>query len=133
HPELLAAKNSESFAAIALAMLVLMAFTGVLGVHVALRTESSQLAILHTLGTVFFLSVGTLVCIYLILINGRFESQWASFIFFLAAGVGGLWWVLSADRPSAALTLASWLCPPAVFYSVTNILIAKPGSEESGD
>ncbi len=67
------------------------------------------------------------------MINGRFESQWFSFVFFLAAGVGGLWWVLNADRPSAALTLASWLCPPAVFYAVTNILVARPGTEESGD
>jgi hypothetical protein len=100
---------------------------------VALRLVNSQLAIINTLGTVFFLSVGTLVCIYLILINGRFESQWFSFIFFLAAGIGGLWWVLSADRPSAALTMASWLCPPSVFYCVTSILVAKPGSEESGD
>src|ERR1700739_4093128 len=110
-----------------------MAFTMLLGLHVALRTYNSRISVIHTLGTVFFLSVGTLICIYLILINGRFESQWFSFIFFLAAGVGGLWWVLSADRPSPALTLASWLCPPAVFYSVTNILIAKPGTEESGD
>src|SRR5262249_33336165 len=105
----------------------------VLGIHVALRNINSQAAILNTLGTVFFLSVGTLICIYLILINGRFESQWFSFLFFLAAGIGGLLWVLSADRPSPALTLASFLCPPAVFYAVTNVLIAKPGSEESGD
>ena len=51
----------------------------VLGLHVALRTENSRLAIINTLGTVFFLSVGTLICIYLILINGRFEYQWLSF------------------------------------------------------
>jgi hypothetical protein len=69
----------------------------------------------------------------LILINGRFEYQWTSFILFIMAGIGGLWWVLSGDRPSAALTLASWLCPLAVFYSVTNILVARPGTEESGD
>ncbi len=91
------------------------------------------MAIINTLGTIFFLSVGTLVCIALIVINGRFESQWFSFIFFLAAGIGGLWWVLSADRPSAALTLASFLCPPAVFYTITSVLIGKPGTEESTD
>ena len=114
-------------------VVVLMAFAGVLGVHVALRNINSQTAILNTLGTVFFLSVGTGFCIKLILINSRFESQWFSFIFFLAAGVGGLLWVLSADRPSGALTLASFLDPPAVFYTVTAILVAKPGSEESAD
>jgi hypothetical protein len=41
--------------------------------------------------------------------------------------------VLSGERASAALTLASWLCPLAVFYSVTNILVARPGSDETGD
>jgi ABC-type transport system involved in multi-copper enzyme maturation permease subunit len=133
HPELAPWKNFESLLCIDIGFLVGFAFAAVLGLHVALRTINSQMAILNTLGTIFFLSVGTLVCIALILINGRFESQWASFIFFLFAGVGGLWWVLSGDRPSSALTLASWVCPFAVFYAVTNILIGKPGSEESSD
>jgi ABC-type transport system involved in multi-copper enzyme maturation permease subunit len=133
HPELALTKNFETLWCIELGALILMAFVAVLGVHVALRNINSQVAIINTLATVFFLSAGTGLCIKLILINPRFESQWTSFIIFLAAGVGGLLWVLSADRPSGALTLASWLCPPAVFYSVTNILIAKPGSEESAD
>jgi hypothetical protein len=48
--------------------------------------------------------------------------------------VGGLWWVLSGlTRPSAALTAASWACPFAVFYSITSILIGKPGVRESTD
>lgn len=133
HPEMAVSKNIESLLSIDLGALVVVAFAAVLGVHVSLRTINSQLAVINTLGTIFFLSVGTLVCIALILINGRFESQWFSFIFFLAAGIGGLWWVLSADRPSPALTLASFLCPPAVFYCVTSVLIGKPGTEESGD
>jgi ABC-type transport system involved in multi-copper enzyme maturation permease subunit len=128
-----ASKNMEALVCIAVGSLVLLAFAITLGVHVALRTENSRLAISNTLGTAFFLSVGTLVCIYLILINGRFEYQWTSFILFIASGIGGLWWVLSGDRPSAALTLASWLCPLGMFYSVTNILIAKPGLDESTD
>jgi hypothetical protein len=133
HAELTASRNFESLICIDLGSLVMIAFAAVLGVHVALRLVNSQLAIVNTLATIFFLSVGTLVCIALILINGRFESQWFSFIFFLGMGIGGLWWVLSADRPSGALTLASFLCPPAVFYSITTVLVGKPGSEESGD
>lgn len=133
HPEMLAVKNLESFGCVSGATLVLLIFAVVLGVHVALRAETSRLAIVNALGSMFFLSMGTLICIYLILINGRFEYQWASFILFLAAGVGGLWWVLNAERPSGALTLASWVLPPAMFYSVTSVLIAKPGTEESAD
>src|SRR5262249_47667125 len=133
HPELAASANSEALACVAGSAIVLLAFALVLGMHVALRTQNSRLAIINTLGTVFFLSVGTGVCIALIRINRQFEYQWASFILFIMAGVGGLWWVLSGDRPAAALTLASWLCPLAVFYTVTNILVAKPGTDETGD
>jgi ABC-type Na+ efflux pump permease subunit len=126
-------KNFEAVICIVGGAVVLLAFTMVLGIHVALRVEKSRLAIGNTLGTVFFLSIGTLICIYLIMINGRFEYQWLSFVFFLGAGVGGLWWVLSADRPSTALTIASWLCPLAVYYSVTNIMIGNPLTRESTD
>src|SRR5262249_5589247 len=120
-------------AAILLGGLILMAFTMLLGVHIALRATNSRLAVGNTLGTVLFLSVGTLICIYLILINGQFEYQWFSFIFFLGAGIGGLWWVLSADRPSKALTVASWACPLAVYYTVTNVTIGNPITQESSD
>jgi ABC-type transport system involved in multi-copper enzyme maturation permease subunit len=126
-------KNAEAAVCVVLGAVILLTFTMVLGLHVALRNEKSRLAILNTLATVFFLSVGTLICIYLIVINGRFEYQWFSFIFFLAAGIGGLWWVLSGDRPSTALTIASWLCPLAVYYSVTNIMIGNPTTRESTD
>jgi ABC-type transport system involved in multi-copper enzyme maturation permease subunit len=125
--------NFESALCILTGAAVLLAFTMVLGLHVALRAETSRLAVILALGTVFFLSAGTLICVYLILINGRFEYQWLSFIFFLASAVGGLWWVLNGDRPSTALTLASWLCPLAVFYSVTNIIIGRPGLHQSAD
>lgn len=116
------------------AIAVLVAFVMTLGLHVALRIENSRASIVHALGTVFFLSVGALVSIYLIVINGgSLGNQLLSFSAFIGLGIGGLWWVLSADRPSAALTLASVLCPLAMFYSVVNILIAKPGSQESSD
>jgi ABC-type Na+ efflux pump permease subunit len=126
-------RNFEAGLYIAAGTVILLAFTMVLGIHVALRNTISRQAVVQTLGTVFFLSVGTLLCIALILINGRFEYQWFSFIFFIAAGIGGFWWVLSGDRPAAALTLASWLCPLAVFYSITNVLVAKPGTHETSD
>jgi ABC-type transport system involved in multi-copper enzyme maturation permease subunit len=134
HPELLAWRNAESLLCVLGVTILLFGFAMVLGLHVALRTQNSQFAVLNSLGTIFFLSIGTLVCVYLILINGgSFESQWTSFIIFWAGGVGGLWWVLNSGRQSAALTIASWVCPFAVFYTVANIVIAKPGTLESAD
>jgi ABC-type Na+ efflux pump permease subunit len=116
------------------ALIVLLAFGLVLGLHVALRIENSRLSIVHTLGTIFFLSVGALISIYLIVINtGSLGNQLLSFSAFILLGIGGLWWVLSADRPAPALTLAAALCPLAMFYTIINILVAKPGSQESTD
>jgi ABC-type transport system involved in multi-copper enzyme maturation permease subunit len=133
HPEMATPKNVEGAIFADIAFVLVTVFAAVLGVHVALRTLNSQLAILNSLGTIFFLSFGTGICITLIVINPRFESQWFSFLFFLAMGIGGLWWVLNGERPSGALTLASWLLPPGVFYAVTNMMVGKPGSEESAD
>jgi ABC-type transport system involved in multi-copper enzyme maturation permease subunit len=134
HQELLLSRNVEATGCLLGVTVVLLTFAMVLGLHVSLRTDKSRVAIINTLGTVFFLTAGTLVCIYLILINGgRFEYQWLSFIFFIAAGIGGLWWVLSGHRPAAALTIASWACPIGVFYTVVNLVVAKPGTQETAD
>lgn len=123
--------NLAGFFCVALGLLLMQAFTIVLGLHVALRNENSRLAIMNTLGTIFFLSIGTLICIYLIYINGQFVNQWLSFLGFLFVGVGGLGWVLNGDKPSGALIMGGWLCPFAIFYSVTNILIGRPGLRET--
>jgi hypothetical protein len=126
--------NFAPLVAVLGALVILFGFAVVLGLHVSLRIINSRLAIANTLGTIFFLSVGTLICIYLIIVNGgSFGNQWLSFISFLVLGIGGLLYVLSADRPSPALSLASVVCPLAMFYCVVNILIAKPGTEESAD
>jgi ABC-type Na+ efflux pump permease subunit len=128
------AANLGPLVAVCGAMVVLFGFAVTLGLHVSLRIAQSRLAIANTLGTVFFLSVGTLISIYLIVINGgSFANQWVSFISFLVLGIGGLLYVLSADRPSPALTLASILCPVSMFYGIVNVLIGRPGTDESGD
>jgi ABC-type transport system involved in multi-copper enzyme maturation permease subunit len=133
HKNLAFSMNATALVCVAGSFLLLMAFVMVLGMHVALRNTNSGAAVVQTLGTVFFLSLGTLFCLALIVLSGRFEYQWLSFIFFLGAAIGGLWWVLNGTRPSAALTWASWFCPLSVLYAVMNIVVARPGSQESAD
>lgn len=71
-------------------VLVMLAFAIMLGLHVALRIDNSRLAIGNTLGTIFFLSIGTLISIYLIIINGNsLGNQLLSFSGFLLLGIGG--------------------------------------------
>ena len=89
HVELLFGKNLEALLCVIAGIVLLYSFTMVLGLHVGLGVTSSRVAVGQSLGSVFFLSVGTLICIYLILINGRFEYQWLTFSGFIFAGVGG--------------------------------------------
>ena len=131
--ELAFSMNTTSVVCLVGCGLVLLVFGSVLGIHVALRSPNSQSAIIRALSTVFFLTVGTMICIALILINRQFEYQWGSFVFFLIAGVGGLWYVLSGDRPTGALTWASWFCPLGVLYAVMSVLVGRPGMQESSD
>jgi len=133
HKTLAFSMNATALVCIDGGLILLMAFVMVLGIHVALRNTNSGAAVVQTLGTVFFLSLGTLFCLALIVLSGRFEYQWLSFIFFLGAAIGGLWWVLNGTRPSSALTWASWFCPLSVLYAVMNIVVARPGSQESAD
>src|SRR5205807_913102 len=87
HPERALGMNIEALLCIDLGVLLVMAFAAVLGIHVALRNINSQVAIINSLGTLFFLTAGTGICIALILINGRFEAQWSSFILFGSASI----------------------------------------------
>ena len=35
--------------------------------------------------------------------------------------------------PAQTSSFLAWLCPLAMYYCVTNIIVAKPGSEETTD
>jgi ABC-type Na+ efflux pump permease subunit len=105
--------------------LVFTAFATILGVHAALRYDSTKGAIAHSLGTMFLLFVGILICLFLILVSGtgRFGAQWASFLLFIVLGSIGLWVSLSANAPSNAIGLTAALLPFATFYCVVAFLV----------
>jgi len=123
----------QEFAFTILATVVLIVFNIALGIHVGLRRVNTRLAIGLSLGTIFFIFVCTFLCIYLIMIGGRFEYQFTNFIFFLVIGIGGLWLVLSGDKPSTALLLASIICPVGLFYAITNVMVGNVRTGGGGD
>ena len=123
----------ETLLYLILAVVVLFAFAAMLGIHVALRHVSTRRAILLSIGTIFFLTVGTMLTIYLVLIGGSFETQWTSFVLFLAIGIGGLWMVLGGQEPSLAISIAAWACPLGMFYAITNVIVGNVRTGESGD
>lgn len=116
-----------------LSVAILVVFSSMLGLHVGLHNVSTKTAIALSLGTIFFLFVGTLVCIYLLLVAGRIEAQFTSFLLFLALAIGGMWFVLGGHKPSLALFISSWLCPLGLFYALVNVLVDNPYTGASGD
>jgi ABC-type transport system involved in multi-copper enzyme maturation permease subunit len=103
-----------------LAMLVTFSVT--LGLHEALAYEKTRAAVANSLGTIFFLFVGILVCIFLILNGGRFESQLVSFAVFIFAGSIAMYASLSVRNPSPALALASGICPFLTWWAIVHLL-----------
>lgn len=102
---------------------VFVAFASILGIHAALRYESTKIALANSLGTMFLLFVGIIICLVLILESGRFEAQWASFILFIVIGSIGLWISLGANAPSNAIGLTAAILPFATFYCIIAFLM----------
>ena len=106
-----------------ISFLTLAVFASVLGLHSGLRHDTSRSAIINSLGTMFLLFVGILICLYLIVISGRFEAQWAAFVLFIILGSIGLWVSLTANAPSGAITLTASVAPAATFYCIIAFVV----------
>lgn len=106
---------------------VLYAFVAVLGIHCGMMHWSSRRAIAVSLGTVFFLFLGVVTTmVILVSFAGNPEAQLAPFLAFIVGGAVGLYVAIGARNPSTALALAAALLPLAMFYSVTSLLLERP-------
>ena len=107
----------------ATAFLVGVVFVTVLGIHAAMRHETTRVSMANSLATTFLLFVGMLLCLFLILISPRFEAQWTSFILFIVFGSIGLWVSLSANHPTTAIGWTAALAPVATFYCLIALVV----------
>jgi hypothetical protein len=114
-------------------VLILATFAVTLGLHSSLAYEQTRAAIVTSLGTIVFLFIGVLICIFLILVSGRFESQLASFLVFICAGAVGMYAALAVRNRARALALVAFLCPFLTFYAITHFLRGDPGTFRGGD
>lgn len=98
-------------------------FAAMLGLHDAITYTSSRTAVAHSLGTIFFLMVGILLCAYLIIFSDReFGRQLLSFMIFIGAGSVALFGSLGAKNPSRAIALVALLTPFCSFYCIISLL-----------
>jgi hypothetical protein len=116
----------EHFVYITLGFLSLVVFAAMLGLHSGLSYSISRIAIINSLGTMFFLFVGIFICMILILqARSSFGLQLPSFLIFILGGSLGLWASLTHRNPSPALTLAAGILPFCTFYAITSFLLGQ--------
>jgi ABC-type Na+ efflux pump permease subunit len=105
-------------------LLVLYGFVAMLGIHAGMMYPNSRSAIATSLGTVFFLFMGVAVCMrMMVAFSGSFQAQLQPFLAFMIGGGIGLYVAMGARNPSAAIGVASFLCPFATFYAITSFFL----------
>ena len=106
-----------------IAQVVMNFFVIMLGVHCGLTYANSRSAIGVSLGNVFFLFLGVVTLILLMIsFSGSFQTQLGPFLAFIVGGGIGLFVTLGVRNPSAAIGAASIILPFATFFAVTSFL-----------
>ncbi len=120
------ALSLENLVYLTLALGVLYIFVATVGIHTGMHYGNSRSAIGTSLGTVFFLFVGVVLCMVMMFsFAGSFEFQLSPFLAFMVGGGMGLYVVLGARNPSTAIAVAAAACPLATFYAITSFFIGQ--------
>ncbi len=119
-------RGLENLIYLLIGLAVLYTFVAVLGIHVGMNYVNSRTAIATSLGTVFFLFLGVATCMWIMIaFSGSFEAQLWPFLGFICGGGIGLYAALGARNPSAAIGVASFLCPVTTFYAITSFFLEQ--------
>ncbi len=120
------ALTGENLAYLVIGLLVLYVFVAVLGIHSGMSFDGSRQAIGVSLGTVFFLFLGVVTSMLMMVsFTGNVEAQLTPFLACIVGGAIGLYVALGRNTPSPALAFASGILPFAMFYSITSLLLEK--------
>jgi len=112
-------------------LVVMNVFVAMLGIHCGMTYANSRSAIGVSLGIVFFLFLGVITCLLMMIsFSGSFEGQLPAFLSFILGGGVGLYVLLGARNPSTAIGVASLVVPFATFYAITSFLLGG-GSEHT--
>lgn len=103
-----------------------LVFVTMLGIHSGMSYNFSRQAIAVSLGTVFFLFLGVVTVIMMMIsFSGNVEAQLTPFLACIIGGAIGLYLALGYNVPSPALVVACGLLPISMFYSITSLLIGS--------
>ena len=116
--------SGENLFFVVVGLIVMNVFVIMLGIHCGLMYANSRRAIGVSLGSVFFLFLGVVTLILLMIsFSGSFQTQLAPFLAFIVGGSVGLYVTLGIRNPSPAIGLASLLLPFATFFAITSFLL----------
>ena len=103
---------------------VMNIFVTMLGMHCGMTYANSRSAVTISLGIVFFLFLGVVTCIVMMIsFSGSFHTQLPPFLAFILGGSVGLFVALGSRNPSNAMGWSSLLLPFATFYAITSFLL----------
>ncbi|MGI9497697.1 MAG: ABC transporter permease subunit [Mariniblastus sp.] len=120
------ALSGENLIYLSIGLCVLFFFVTMLGVHCGMSYGGSRQAIGVSLGTVFFLFLGVVtVMVMMVSFTGNVEAQLSPFLACIVGGAIGLYVALGWHTPSPALVLACGILPIAMFYSITSLLLGN--------
>jgi len=109
-------------------LLILDVFVAVLGIHCGMVYENSRSSIGVSLGTVFFLFLGIVtVMMMMVSFTGNVEAQLTPFLAAIVGGAIGLYAALGLNSQSSALAFASGILPLSMFYCITSLLLRNYG------
>ena len=116
--------STENLVFLTIGFVTLQVFVVMLGIHCGMSYDSSRQGIGASVGTVFFLSLGVVTTIMMMIsFTGNVEGQLAPFLAFLIGGAIGLFVTLGYNMPSKAIAIASGFLPLAMFYAFTGAVL----------
>jgi ABC-type transport system involved in multi-copper enzyme maturation permease subunit len=116
--------NTENLIYLLGGLSVMNIFVTMLGLHCGMTYPNSRTAIGISLGSVFFLFVGVVTCLAIMVsFSGSFQGQYAPFLAFIGGGSVGLYVALGSRNPSTAILWASLLLPMATFFAIVSFVL----------
>jgi ABC-type transport system involved in multi-copper enzyme maturation permease subunit len=116
--------SMENTSFICLSYCIATLFVVLLGIRCGMIYSRSRSSISVSLGTIFFLFVGVLASILVMVsFRGSFERQLPPFLGVILGGGTALYAALVAKQPSAALAISAYCLPFLTFFAVTSFLL----------
>lgn len=105
-------------------VIVIDLFSAMLGIHSGMIYAQSRTAIGTSLGTLFFLFLGIVTCMMIMLsFRGSFERQLPAFLAIILGGGTGLFIAMGNRNPSPAIALAAFGLPFLTFFAITSFIL----------